>query len=157
MSACNHGFLDAARLLIDVGKANINLKNDDGWSALMFACQGGHNHIVQLLLEYDVDVNSKNQFGFTPIMKACEKGHANIVQLLLSKTADFTTKNELGETLLMDACRDGFIGIVKLLIEYGADKLELDLDGKSALDHAREWGRSECVSFLQEVLAIDIK
>lgn len=49
MLAVSHGKLDLARLLLDCG-ADVNVRDDDGSTALMCASEHGHVDIVKLLL-----------------------------------------------------------------------------------------------------------
>jgi ankyrin repeat protein len=44
------------KLLLDHG-ADVDLRNNDGWTALMNACGRGYNDIVKLLLAKGADPN----------------------------------------------------------------------------------------------------
>jgi len=57
---------------------NVNWGNEDdeGSTALIIACDNGHDSIVSILLAHpDIDVNLKNSFGQTPFMWACCNGN----------------------------------------------------------------------------------
>jgi len=49
MSACNEGDIKTVELLIEA-KANLNLSDEDGVTALIFAASNGHEEIVEALL-----------------------------------------------------------------------------------------------------------
>ena len=49
---------ETVKLLIEAG-ADINAKNNDGYTALMLASWNGHKDVVKLLIEAEVDVNVK--------------------------------------------------------------------------------------------------
>ncbi|XP_011407589.1 PREDICTED: uncharacterized protein LOC100639125 [Amphimedon queenslandica] len=76
--------------------------NSEGKTALMFACERGHEDIVlvKLLLMERVDPNVQNKEGRTALMLASTKGHYEVVKLLLEWKADPTIKSMKGNTAL---------------------------------------------------------
>ena len=56
MQASMNGHTDIVQLLLEKG-ANVNVKGDAGWEALMLSAQFGHRQIVQLLIQKKADVN----------------------------------------------------------------------------------------------------
>lgn len=50
------------RLLLDYG-ANLEEKNDEGYTSLMEASREGHYDVVELLLNHGADVNAKHENG----------------------------------------------------------------------------------------------
>jgi hypothetical protein len=79
--AVRRGDVEEVRELLEKG-ADVNAKNNDGWTPLHDAA--GHDHVdfARLLVENGADVNAKNNDGKTPIDIAREKGHNDIVKLL---------------------------------------------------------------------------
>eukprot|EP00757_Euglenozoa_sp_SAG-D1_P000018 gene18-11488_t len=74
-------------MLLQAG-ADIQAKNEDGWTALMLACQNGHSNVVEMLLQAGADIQAKNQQDIihdrqTALMLACPNGHFNVVEMLL--------------------------------------------------------------------------
>ena len=55
--------------------ADINIQNNNGWTALMFACAYKHPQIVELLLSKDPDINIQSNSRVTALMLACDIGH----------------------------------------------------------------------------------
>lgn len=55
-----------------------------GWTPLMLACQGGHEEIVQMLLDLRVHMKVKSPHGKTAVDIAKENGRRNVVQMLES-------------------------------------------------------------------------
>jgi ankyrin repeat protein len=98
MLACAHAHLSTARDLIALGahvNARVPFGNDlslfsknDGSSALMLACEAGHDKIVRLLLENDADVTYARRDGSTAISLAAT--HEPCVRALLD-AVDTTT------------------------------------------------------------------
>jgi len=70
--------------------ADVKVKNQEGFTALHWACIRGKDRVVKLLLEkkdkngnYIVNVNEKDGAGFTALLLACFLKHDNIIKLLL--------------------------------------------------------------------------
>jgi ankyrin repeat protein len=74
--------------------------NRPGWTALHYAAAGGHNAIVQLLLDKYAYIDAESPNRTTPIMMAARGGHIYTVKLLLDEGADATLKNDVGMTAI---------------------------------------------------------
>jgi ankyrin repeat domain-containing protein 50 len=83
-SAAKKGHEDVVRLLIDTGKTDLDVRDNDGQTPLSQAARNGHGATVKLLLTTGkVDINTKNKNGWTPLLWAIEEGHKDVVELLL--------------------------------------------------------------------------
>ena len=63
------GIVEIVRLLVENG-AEVNNKNNDGTTALLWAASKGYLEIVRLLVENGAEVNSKNNDGTTALLSA---------------------------------------------------------------------------------------
>ncbi len=73
--------------------ADINAKDDDGFTPLHWTAIKGHKEIVELLIDNGANVNPKgDEFGMTPLHKAASKGHREITELLIANGADVNAK-----------------------------------------------------------------
>ncbi len=63
-------------------RADINVKDNEGNTALILASSFGHIEIVKFLIQAGADVNVRVPVGFTALMLASLKGHTEIVKLL---------------------------------------------------------------------------
>jgi len=102
------------------GKSDINFKDENGFTALMYAAQKGYVEIVQLLIENGAI--HIPQYGEPALRLASYNGKIDIVKLLLKKEykIDINTPNEIC-TPLIHASGNGQIDIVRFLILHGAD------------------------------------
>lgn len=88
-------------LLIKAG-ADVNLPNEKGRTALMFAAIYGSVPITDLLLRNGANPNvvpSDNE-GKTALMAAASKGYKEVVELLLKYNADPNLRNKRNQTAL---------------------------------------------------------
>jgi ankyrin repeat protein len=63
-------------------QAEVNAKDTDGMTALMWASGNGHDEVAKALIAAGADVNAKTKNGVTALMVASKKGHVEIVKLL---------------------------------------------------------------------------
>lgn len=77
-------------------KVPVNGTDDEGVTALMYACSGGHLSICELLLSRGADVNFADPTGVTALMGAAEGGFADILSLLLKHGADINLADQMG-------------------------------------------------------------
>ena len=126
---------------------DINIQNNDGWTALMSASRYGHHQVVELLLSKDPDINIQNNDGVTALMSACRYGHHQVVELLLSKDPDNIQDND-GRTALMFASRYGHHQVVELLLSKNPNINIQSNTGWTALMLASENGHHQVVELL---------
>jgi len=158
----------ALSLLVKRG-ANINAKDNYGYTALRWATQNGNIPAMKLLLDSGANTEIQDNLGQTPIFHTND--HEEALSLLMKKGANINAKDREGKTALRLATQIGDIPLMKLLLDSGADTeigdnlgqtpifhtekhfeaLSLlmekgaiidakDKDGKTALDVAIEWG-----------------
>jgi ankyrin repeat protein len=134
--------LEKARNLISRG-ADVNFRNEDGWTTLMYACGNKTPvavEIVKLLLEKGADVNIVDADGWSALMVACSNKGTEIVKLLLEKEANINLRDEDGQTALIIACieikSESDFELVKSLLDWGADINSRDESGETALMYA---------------------
>ena len=64
-------------------RADVNWKDQDGWSGLLIAADKNYRDLLELLLtQTGVNVNITDRYNSTPLMMACYKGHKDIVRRL---------------------------------------------------------------------------
>ncbi len=103
-------------------KADVNVAQPDGTTALHWAAHFNDVEAVNLLLKAGANAKAANRYGATPLSEAVVSGNAATIEALLAAGASpKTLTTEAGETVLMTAARAGNADAVKILIARGAD------------------------------------
>jgi ankyrin repeat protein len=137
------------RVLADIHTV-VNLVDQNGWSALMYAVQLNQSEIVKLLLDRDANVNSKDPSGWSSLLLAANNGNLSIVEMLLSKGAEINGATGKGTTALIIASGRGHAPVVQRLIEANALLAARDQDGKNALQYAMEKNHPDVAELLKK-------
>ena len=105
--------------MIRVG-ADVNERQGDGSSALLWAVYQVDEELVQALLSREANPDLANNYGAAPLSEAVKIANAPLVDMLLRAGADPDAPNADGQTALMLAARTGVVDVAKLLLEAGA-------------------------------------
>jgi ankyrin repeat protein len=101
--------------------ADVNVREDDGATALAWAAVRCNQEIAALLLNAGADPNLANEQGIGPLYLAITNGSTAMVQLVLAHGANANLAREDGETPLMTATRLGQIEVMRMLLDRGAN------------------------------------
>lgn len=97
------------------------VQDKDGWTALQWAAQRGHETLAELVLSKGADVNAMdNFFGQSAFYLAVKNRHVGLIGILLANGADMSLDGELRRIALNWAVREGRADVVELLLERGA-------------------------------------
>jgi len=116
--------------------ADINAKDEDGFTPLYSAVERGQKIVVELLIANGADVNTKGKNGQTPLHNTAQHGHANVAELLLANGADINAIDYAKRTPLNYALRWGKQDVAELLVTKGADVNAKDATGGTPLHYA---------------------
>jgi ankyrin repeat protein len=136
LGLCEWGTPEKIKAAIENG-ANVNAKDADGYTALMYTARKNNAEVVSMLLERGADVNAKNKGGYTALIFAIgHPNYAEVISMLLERGADVNAKTNEGITPLMRAASRNGESVVSALIDAGADMGAKNNAGKRAADYA---------------------
>ena len=134
--AATQGDQDAVQQLLKRG--TVFVPDANGRSALHEAAYHGHNKIVEMLLETEMDINAttlcplKSQGlldsskGITALHFAASQGHAETMSILIRRNAHINARTWHGDTPLSLAAEFGHLKCVELLLEHKANVIVAD-------------------------------
>lgn len=120
-TASSIGQYECIKNIIVMGVSDLDRKNLGGWTPLMYACYIGHDNIVKLLLDADVDVNLKNHKAQTPLMLAASCGNESVGYYLCQRAVELESRDSRGWTALFHATYAGHQNMVRFLLEQGSN------------------------------------
>lgn len=128
----NHRLLEAARKgeiaiaeqLIQNG-AEINSKNNFGYTVLIIAADNGHDFIIELLIRHGSEINARDNFGRTALMFAAKNGQMTSLELLIQGGAKINIESNSGSTALILAARHGYTTTAfRILCEMTSEQIQ---------------------------------
>ncbi len=130
-------------------KADVNVPEADGTTAISWAVRQDDVEMVDRLIRAGANVKTANRYGVTPLYLAALNGNAVVVDKLIKAGAGANDAVTEGETALMTAARSGHLAAVKVLIEAGAtvDARE-NWRGQTALMWAAAEGHADVIKEL---------
>ena len=75
------------RILLDVGKANVNAKDNNSETPLHYAAFGGHIEAATLLIERGAEINPISESNSTPLDEAHNDNLTAMIAFLKTKGA----------------------------------------------------------------------
>lgn len=144
------GFSNLTHLLLSdcLPGANQYLTRDEFNMALCYAAAGGHNDIVEMILDMGVGINAiidpysristclDQNATTTSLMAAIDRGQLSTSETLLQRGADINARDSCGRSIVRRAVDRHNVDVVQFLLDRGADIDARDNDGYSALQIA---------------------
>ena len=133
-------------------RTGVDYSTDIGSAVLQAASSAGRTVVVDMLLNYGVDVNAISYaptLGIiwgTALIAASENGCSAVVNTLLKREADVNIKSHTSVSALYLASREGHIAVVETLLNHGADIN--DNSYSTALHEASAYGHTAVVEML---------
>ena len=95
--AVKAGDLDGLKAAIKAG-ANLDGRDDQGWTALMHAANKGHVPFMQQLLDAKADIDAQALDDATALFMAAVHGHSAVIALLMKAGAETSVRGPNGMT-----------------------------------------------------------
>ena len=159
MRFCEKGRYESIKTLVwNSNRDGINLQDNEGTTALMFACQAKNEAIVCFLCKQGANLNLKDNKGRTALMRSCIVDSPECMKVLLEKGAQINIKDKEGKTALLRSCVLDSPECMKVLLDEGAQVDSKDSQGRTALMRSCVVGSQECMKVLLDNRAqIDIE
>lgn len=102
-------------------ETSVDVLDNDGLSALHWACAYGQITTTQLLISCGAEIDRLGPEGETPLLLAASGGHHEVVRLLLNEESNVNHVDDVGNTALMYAARGNHPHCCNELLFRGAD------------------------------------
>ena len=136
--------------------AEIDKRNKQDCTALMYASSNGHHKVVKILLSHNAEVNLKNVDGNTALMYASSKGHHEVVKMLLDHHADANAQDMEGNTALHKSLTEqitpNIVSVVKLLLSQGGDPEIINKKNKAVTELAKKTQNPDIESLVDQTI-----
>jgi hypothetical protein len=136
--------------LLHMHGSSVDPRGVSGKTPLHSAAFYGDLEMVQILLDYGVDVNAQTGSDSTPLSLAIigRLNDPRVVRSLLDHGADPNIPAQGGSTPLHQASGEGMVKVIRPLIEYGVSVEVQDNIGRTPLDVTSEEQREEIINLL---------
>jgi ankyrin repeat protein len=139
------GYHECLRAALKLDLIDVNVQNEDGFSAVALAAQYGNEETIRMLArEFHASVHTPvddfSRTQKTPLSLAIEQGHVDAVRVLVNE-CNINVSNLCSRCLnpLETACKVGHLDIAKILVhECGASVNAIGHTGRSPLTYATE-------------------
>ena len=119
-------------------KVNINYKNENGWTALHYACDEGNLKIVEILIKAHIDINIKNNDKKTALHLSAFRGYFDITKILIDNGADLNALDNEKNLAIHLCALNGHNELLSYLLEKKYSYiLNKNLYGSTILDLAK--------------------
>ncbi|MFT3721227.1 ankyrin repeat domain-containing protein [Pseudorhodoferax sp.] len=136
-----------AQVLVDFKGTEVESLNKEGESPLMIAALKGNLDWCRTLIAHGAAVNKT---GWTPLHYAATNGHLDVIRLLLEEHAFIDAESPNRTTPLMMAARYGSADAVRLLLQEGAEPLQKNELGMTAIDFANSVRRADVADLIAQ-------
>jgi ankyrin repeat protein len=145
------GDLDGIKALIEKDPELVDARDQDGRTALHWACRGVHLDVVKYLVEKGANVDAEDANRVVPLHSLATRNNAQGIAILVDKGANVDAVSYGGNTALHYAGMSDAANAVEILMAAGAD-LEIKEDyGRTPLILcARERGGPKTIKLFLE-------
>ncbi|GHV42882.1 hypothetical protein FACS1894187_25300 [Synergistales bacterium] len=133
------------------GGADVNARDDDSYTPLMYAVDNPNPKVIALLLNAGADVNAEQEWGHWPLKVltiAAMNPNSEVIALLLKSNANINIKSVYNEALSYAAAYED-PEVIALLLKRGADvNAKGDENGWTPLICAARYDNTKAIAFL---------
>lgn len=104
--------------LLDKDPLLLNMKTQEGLSAINIAAWRGDKRMVELLLAQGAEIDDRTKWGEVPLHHAVTFGHAEVCEVLLKAGADPFSEDKLQRTPYSVAMQKGTSKVKKIFAKF---------------------------------------
>ncbi|ORX59263.1 ankyrin [Piromyces finnis] len=142
---------EAVPILLKNG-ADINIRNNNGETALLASCKYGYYDVSKMLIDCGADVNIPDNEGNTPLLVSCYKErflhNKDLVEYLIEHGADINKANKNGRIPFHEIVYYANNCLINYFIDHEADINKMDNNGINSLKIARSINNEDCIKNL---------
>ena len=128
-----NGEPEAIALLLEQG-ADMEARDDYGWTSLHFAAARNKPEAVALLLDRGADIEARDDYEWTPLHVAAMGNNPEVVALLLDRGADIEARDDIPSQISWEAVlAKTLLGVLSLSL--------VAINPDTAADRGREFGK----------------
>ena len=155
--AAMDGHLNLCKVLIEKHKFDIDVPDNDGWTAVHYSARYGSYELLRYFAEMGVDIYLKNKNGSNCLHIAAMYGHLNLCKLLTDKhNFDIHMAADDGWTAVHHSARYGSYELFRYFAEMGVDIYLKSKNGSNCLHIAAMDGHLNLCKLLIEKHKFDI-
>lgn len=130
--------------------ANINKRNNNGETALMFSLYADSLNSFNTLLKQHADIHNKDHYGKNALFSAVTMGKTEAVRTLLNLKSDASVTDQRGMTPLHVAALNGNGEITQMLIDYQVDLQAKDKKGLTPYQYAYQYNNQKVAELIKK-------
>ena len=150
VEAAKNGDLKTVKTILELDPSMLNAKNQNGYTALHWACMRAHWDTAKYLIEKGADLNVVGGDGGTQINWAVHHDNVEIIKLLVENGAKLNIQNKWGMSELHTAIWRGNINVVRFLLDQGSDPDIKTNEGWTAMHYAYRSGHDNIIEMLKK-------
>ena len=156
--ATHYGHLNLCKALINEYNVDVQLPDNNGWTALHFSPRNGSYEIVKYFINMGIDIKLKVKHGINCLHIAANQGHLNLCKTLIKKhNLDLEKPDDGGWTALHYSAKSDSYKLVKIFIDMGIDINLNATDGMNCLHIAAEYGHLSLCKMLINEYNVDVE
>ena len=133
--------------LLSSNEININFQNENGWSALHYACDEGNLKIVDILIKSSIDLNLKTNEKKTALNLSVLRGYFDISKLLIENGAKINIRDNEKNLPVHICAAQGHDELLNYILEKNSTGIKVkNLFGKTPLDLASKESTKEIIN-----------
>lgn len=151
--AAENGNMTIVELLVEEGRADVNLTSSYGVTPLLAATRAGKEDVAKYLIEKGANTEVRDAYGQTPFSYASQSNNPELIDILSKRNPlEANRPDNTGMTPLLHAAQKGYTSQARALLNNGVNpNYRHPTSGLSALAAASAEGNTDVITSLLKV------